>query len=366
MPLAKENANLKQQLKQLIETAHDNERKLKRFETIEYKLLSADNFTELLDILLVHYPSLFHVEFTSLILADLEMNFDSFFKPLLDNTNYSRVKLLHLPKDIEQLEHLSKKLYFSNYEHNKHHWLQCKDTQLLIKSIGILPLVRHGNLIGLFCCFSENESRFNSDFGTDFIKRLGNIISICLENILNHEQLTLITYTDPLTKTKNRRYFDQMLEQEVTRSNRNITSLSCVLLDIDHFKSVNDTYGHQAGDEILINIVKRIKSVLRNYEMLARFGGEEFVLILPQTANKAAINAASRIVEIIHDKEFIVNQSISLKVTISAGVSTFTSQDQILDRTLVQEQLVSLADKALYLAKDNGRDQVKSLGEIQV
>ncbi|MBF0264663.1 MAG: GGDEF domain-containing protein [Gammaproteobacteria bacterium] len=364
MSINDENNQLKLQLTEVFDLVRENEKKLKRFESIEYKLLEADSFEKLLNILFLDYPSLFKVDFTSLILSDTKLKFSHFLTSVIKQNDFNRVQLLSLPGEVEKLERYGHKICFGEYEAEKHDWLNNIPTEQTISSIGVLPLIRYNQLIGIFCCFSSQPNRFDSSSGNIFLERLGKIISICFESVLNREELTLITYTDPLTQTRNRRYFDQLLSHEVKRSNRSLSSLSCVLIDIDHFKLVNDNYGHQIGDEVLIQVVKRINGVLRTHEILARFGGEEFVILLVQTANKAAILAAQRIIDIIHNSPFELSDGQVLKVTISAGVSTFTSRNDKRDCKLVQEKLIEGADKALYVAKDSGRNQVQSSGEV--
>jgi len=366
MPIKKENEQLRHQLNEVYALVRENEEKFKRFEEIEYELLEADSFEQLLSILFVDYPSLFKVDFTSLILSDHKLKFSHFLTTLTEQDDFARIQLLNSTQELDNLNQYGKKICFGQYDHEKHQWLNNVPAKQNILSIGVLPLVRYNELIGIFCCFSSEQNRFDSNSGNIFLERLGKIISICFENVLNREELTLISFTDPLTQTRNRRYFDQLLPIEIKRSNRSLSSLSCIILDVDHFKLVNDKYGHPIGDEVLIQVVEKINSVLRTHEILARFGGEEFVLLLVQTANKAAALAAQRIVDVIHDSPFKLSDGRTLNITISAGVATFTPRESKQDCKLIQEKLIEASDAALYEAKEAGRNQVQTFGEISL
>ena len=159
---------------------------------------------------------------------------------------------------------------------------------------------------------------------------------------------------DELTGLFNRRFYDQKILAEYRRSKRNLTPLSLVLIDIDHFKSVNDNYGHLAGDECLIWISEYIKqSLKRSSDMAFRYGGEEFCLILPDTDSKGALALAEALRENIAKQAFSYKE-IDISLTIINGNFTYSQQENILP-----EQLFLGADKALYQAKHNGRNQTQ-------
>jgi len=159
---------------------------------------------------------------------------------------------------------------------------------------------------------------------------------------------------DELTGLFNRRFYDQKILAEYRRSKRNLTPLSLVLIDIDHFKAVNDTYGHLAGDRCLVWISEHIKqSMKRSTDMAFRYGGEEFCLILPDTDGKGAVALAETLRENIV-KQVCSFKEIDIKLTISSGICTYQQQEDV-----SPEQLFSGADKALYQAKHDGRNQTQ-------
>ncbi len=178
-------------------------------------------------------------------------------------------------------------------------------------------------------------------------------LNIALQELeqANHE-LELKNTIDDLTGLYNRRFYDQKIMAEYRRSKRNLTPLSLVIIDIDHFKSVNDNYGHLAGDQCLMWLSKLIKQCLRrSSDMGFRYGGEEFCLILPDTDNEGAMQLAEILRKKI-EKQTFHYQDIDISLTISCGVCTYQQENDVLP-----EQLFMGADKALYQAKNSGRNQ---------
>lgn len=165
------------------------------------------------------------------------------------------------------------------------------------------------------------------------------------------EQLEIMSHQDGLTKIYNRRHLDEQMHKEFNRSKRYGGPLSIVHMDIDHFKAVNDTYGHLAGDEILRQVAQRLTACLRKDDCLGRYGGEEFTVILPSTGQEGALFLAERLRESIADT-LIQWESQSLAISISLGVSTLHSGIK------KYENLLKEADEALYYSKDHGRNKV--------
>lgn len=160
---------------------------------------------------------------------------------------------------------------------------------------------------------------------------------------------------DELSGLYNRRFYDQKILAEFRRSRRNLTPLSIVLVDIDHFKKVNDSYGHLLGDKCIVEISNTIKVLLnRSSDVGCRYGGEEFCLILPETNNEGAITIAQELCKRVSQQP-IVNTEFTIKLTISCGVSTYQQEESV-----TPEILFDNADKALYKAKQSGRNQVQA------
>ena len=166
-----------------------------------------------------------------------------------------------------------------------------------------------------------------------------------LENLAN---------IDGLTEVHNHRYFQEFLEKEINRSIRNENALSLLLLDIDHFKRFNDTYGHQTGDFILKELCRVLKQELREYDLLARYGGEEFVVVLPETDGEEAMVVGEKLRRAVDDYTFDDGDH-TYHVTVSIGVASARP----LDRSFQKNDLIGRADQALYEAKAKGRNRVE-------
>ncbi len=160
---------------------------------------------------------------------------------------------------------------------------------------------------------------------------------------------------DGLTNLFNRRYFDEALNCELSRAVRSKSSLSLCMMDIDHFKKVNDTYGHTTGDAVLKQVSKIITDTVRRYDIACRNGGEEFGIILPETSRPDAKNVCNRI-RINVEKHLFESHSFSFNITLSAGV---TILDKVVPDDLESSEIIlTRADQALYEAKEGGRNRV--------
>ena len=171
-------------------------------------------------------------------------------------------------------------------------------------------------------------------------------------------RLEKLAITDGLTKLFNLRQFYSQLEVEVDRSNRYGHSLALLLLDIDHFKKYNDTFGHLAGDKVLIRLGKIIRSGLRTMDSAYRYGGEEFTVILPETGGAEAKTAAERIRKAVEIENFYPEPDKPHQITISIGVTEYSMPEELAD-------FIQRADKAMYLSKLAGRNKVSSLFKEQ-
>lgn len=165
--------------------------------------------------------------------------------------------------------------------------------------------------------------------------------------------LESLSTTDALTGISNRRNFDSLLQQELARTRRYDTRLSCIMFDIDHFKKVNDNYGHLLGDEVLKMIGEVLRNELRSHDIYARYGGEEFVVLLPETGIEAARKVAEKLRNAIASQTVRHNKH-SVNVTVSLGVAEYNPE-----KMTAATEMVEAADKALYEAKDAGRNRTK-------
>ena len=182
-----------------------------------------------------------------------------------------------------------------------------------------------------------------------------------------HEEVYRLSILDGLTSVHNKRFFDEVLEREVARSQRHGGSLALVLFDIDHFKDINDTYGHLAGDTILVLLCRRIRPRIRREDVLARIGGEEFACLLTETTRGGALGFAEDIRQLVEREPFVCDGAL-IRVSVSLGVAAFEPQpgnklpvdDTRATAASLKDalELVRRADERLYAAKRAGRNRV--------
>jgi len=213
-----------------------------------------------------------------------------------------------------------------------------------------IPLMIEKEVVGVLNINDVDQDPFNVN-DLDFILNLSEFIAMSISNAVLYEQANKLAVTDGLTGISNRQSVEKSLQIEFERSKRYNSPLSLILLDVDHFKDVNDTYGHQKGDEILIAVASLLKKACRANDIAARYGGEEFLMILPQSNAQGAFKIAERVREGIMKMSFTGNDS-NFSVTTSCGVAE-------LDRDLIKNtnQLIAMADQALYGAKNSGRNK---------
>ncbi len=170
------------------------------------------------------------------------------------------------------------------------------------------------------------------------------------------QELKLLALTDPLTKLYNRRFFIDASQAFLEMAKRDKSPLSLLMIDIDKFKNINDTYGHQIGDEIIKLLANIMLEGQRKSDMSCRYGGEEFVVLLPQTSLKKAQHVAQKLKESVEVSHFKITEKYDITFTISVGVSTVNIENEI-----NIEKALKRADDALYEAKENGRNQIRTI-----
>ncbi|MDX9709864.1 MAG: diguanylate cyclase [Trichloromonas sp.] len=171
----------------------------------------------------------------------------------------------------------------------------------------------------------------------------------------SNQALMELSNTDPLTHLSNRRFLMKTLEKELQRCERSQKPMALIMVDVDHFKPVNDTYGHQQGDVVLQTLADQMKAHLRDYDLAARFGGEEFALVLPETALAEAVQAAERLRVAISELRIPADHN-EIRLTISLGVATYPHP-----KVRTVDNLILEADRALYNAKEKGRNRVETI-----
>lgn len=356
--LESENRLLRQQLQALLHEARQNETKMRRFDQFQHRLIGADSLPELAHLLLSEYGKKFGITSVALALVDREGEVARIMADGLANgTARNGLALLRSPAALESLYGKKREPWLGAFDTARHRAL-FNAPPGAIASVALLPLVRHGELIGSLHLGSANPDRYLAGCGTDFLERLAEIIAVCVENTLSQERLKQLGLTDALTGVQNRRYFEHRCQVEIGQARRHGHPLACMFIDIDKFKHINDTYGHQAGDEVLAGVAGFIQSHLRVGDTIARYGGEEFVALLPQTDMYHANQIAERIRSRIAEENLHAPSGHSITLTISIGIAMLPAGETAAENRQLADRMIAAADKALYEAKHGGRNRV--------
>ncbi len=224
---------------------------------------------------------------------------------------------------------------------------RAETSPLTVRSLLAEPLWSGGNVIGVLSISSPLTQTF-----TNFHHLLVRLLANCSAPPIERARLRRLAMTDDLTLAYNQRYLVPRVQEELERSRRTNAPLSLLLLDLDHFKRVNDTYGHELGDKVLRQFADRVRASVRRIDVLIRRGGEEFVLIMPQSDAAAASMTADRIRGAIANVVFNLDDGITLQQAVSIGVATWTGTESV-------DVFAARADSAMYRAKENGRNRVE-------
>jgi diguanylate cyclase (GGDEF)-like protein len=215
-----------------------------------------------------------------------------------------------------------------------------------------VPMAAHGDIIGLLSLEWLPTARGLSEIERDLVIAAGEQISLSLANLRLREQLREQSVIDSLTGLYNRRFLQESLKRELLRAERQKKPLSAIMLDIDHFKRLNDTYGHDAGDHVLRTVGKELKQFFRGSDVACRYGGEEIAVVLPETPLAGALTRAEYLRQMISNLELRYGGQLLSRVTVSLGVAAYPQHGS------TEEDLLQAADRALYRAKGEGRDRV--------
>ncbi len=344
-------------LGELTEEVARNDDKMQRTQQRELALLQAEDLDSLLTVLVDGLRVSYGLEYVSVVLCDPDHDIRHLL--LANNTPAESFADLLIVESLTGLAPQYIALHqpwlggFAACDHQ----LICPNAQGL-KSIAMIPLKHRGKAIGSINLCSGDAHRFTSDHASDFLAHLGVIASFCVENTVNRARLLRSGFTDVLTGWNNRRYLSLRLGEELARARRDQTAIVCLMLDVDHFKRVNDTWGHAAGDAVLRELAQRIESQVRASDVAARYGGEEFVVLLPNTEVGSASLLAERVRASISKTPFELPCGESVTVTVSIGISEVRPDSDETDLKTLGDSLVARADVALYAAKSAGRDRV--------
>lgn len=358
-----ENRVLQGRLQDLTEEVSRNEALLRKTQERELELLRAGSLAQLLERLIHGLRVSYQLDAVTLVLNDPQheirhlMAGDGF---LVDELR--EVQFVDALKEVApRLPELDRPWLGPFYK---------EDHDLLIQgavrsgSVALIPLWRNEQLDGLLVFCSRDPMRFNKELASDFLAHLGVVAAICIENSVNRAKLVRSGLTDFLTGFHNRRYLQSRLREELARAQRAHQYLVCLMIDVDHFKRINDQYGHLAGDAVLREVARRVDAEMRTSDTGARFGGDEFAIVLAQSSFEDGERVAQRVLHAVSGQPIKVGASGAETVTLSIGVAAAAPGAEVRDLKHMAERLIAEADAALYRAKSGGRNRVTTSQNI--
>ena len=353
---------LQARLAALTEQVNRNDSLLRKTQERELELLRAGSLSQLFERLITGLRASYQLDGVGLILHDPQheirhlLSGDGLALDALPGVCFVDALTTQAP----QLAHLERP------------WLgpfQKADHELLLpgvahaESLALIPLRRHEQLDGVLVFSSLDPLRFTQELASDFLAHLGLVAAICIENAVNRARLLRSGYTDFLTGFHNRRYLHARLREELARAQRARQSIVCLMIDLDHFKRINDQYGHLAGDGVLREVAQRIDAEMRISDTSARFGGDEFALVLSEAAITDAEKVAARVLHTVRNQPVFIGK-VAETITLSIGLAAATPGPGMRDYKVLAERLMAEADAALYRAKSAGRNRIATSPNI--
>lgn len=329
--------------KSLFERVRENEQLAEKFYQVELKILATLNYADFFKTLLGEIAEVFDVPFVwfSLIrgteveclLRDrcdcqLEEVISCVDRELVERFVGENKEVLRVNEDLHHyLPLLPQKQYHA------------------VRSLAVAPIFVDGELVGTLNQADGDPRRFSPDLNPVLLQRLALKVSICMSNVTAHEKLRGLACLDPLTGLFNRRVMDQALQREFNRAVRYATPLSVVFIDLDDFKQVNDCYGHGVGDQLLQHLAAQMKELSRSSDLVSRFAGDEFVLILPETDLTKATALLKRMTDTLQQRPLAFDGG-ELSVSLSYGIASLPDPEVV-----SHDQLLKKADQCLYRHK---------------
>jgi len=337
----------------LLHWMHENEKLQRKFHTLESRILSILNLQDFFEILLTEMSAIFQVPYVWLSVIK-KSSMASLINPLIHSKIIiAKTQFLDSQEFDQVFGNNSTPLLFTRdlspcrvfLPGNRKYHSGC---------IAIAPVQIDGEIVGSLNQWDPSFTRFEPNMDTSFLEQLMMKVSLCLSNVAAHERLKYFAYHDPLTGLLNRRAFETELHREFSRAKRHFQNLSLVFMDLDKFKKINDRYGHDAGDDVLVYVADTIGSLIRDEDIFARFAGDEFVLILPETPSAKAETLMRR-VQACLDANPLRHNDIHLNISLSYGIAS-------LRETTIQNaaDLLKKADNFLYDEKEKKTHYLKN------
>lgn len=355
--LAAENRRLQGQLSRLTDEAARNDAVLRKTQERELELLRTRSLYELLDRLINGLRTSHQLDLVALALHDPQheirhlLAVDGSVPDELRDIQFVD-SLVSLAPQITTLE----RPWLGAYNRAEHGRIAPRGPDR--GSIAMVPLRRNEQLDGVLVFASTDPRRFMPQLASDFLAHLGLVAAFCLENAINRARLLRSGFTDFLTGFHNRRYLNARLREELARAQRAKHAIICLMIDVDYFKRINDKHGHLAGDAVLREVARRIDVQMRVSDTGARFGGDEFAIVLPQGSIADGEKVAGRVLAAVRGEGVVVAPGVTEKVTLSIGVAAAAPAQNARDYRVLADRLIAEADAALYRAKSAGRNRI--------
>jgi diguanylate cyclase (GGDEF)-like protein len=355
--LEAEVIRLRRRIAALMDEATTNERLLKKTQQRELELLKAADLPQLFEVICNRLAVSYGLQLVTLVLWDPNHEIQHLLLGAhVQLEAYPRVIFVDEIAAMVQWFQPGKQPILGPYRADQHQPLF--KSAAVIKSVALIPLWQQERLRGCLCFGSQDQQRFTQHLGTDFLAHIGIIASFAIDNAVNRARLVRSGLTDFLTGWHNRRYLHERLKEELSRAQRAKTTMACVLLDLDHFKTINDTYGHLAGDMALQAAAERINLQIRGSDAAARFGGDEFVVLARDISVDQVSILAERMRMAVGESPLVLPDGTQHSLTVSIGVAVMQMTGAKVDIKAAAEQLLAEADAALYRAKQQGRNRI--------
>lgn len=336
----------------MIERFRENEDLARKFHDVESRILSVLNFRDFFERLLLEISSIFEIPLVWFSLLEESDDSHLIRQSTTSKVLRERMNLIDRDNFLQLVGHPDRTLLV-NERITRYSRLLPPNRSLNIGSMAVVPVTLDGELVGSLNLADGSSSRYAPGLNTVLLERLALKVSLCLSNVTAHEKLSKVAHHDPLTDLLNRRAMETILLREFDRARRYHRPLSVVFVDLDDFKQVNDSYGHDSGDLLLQHLAASMLRMCRASDVVTRYAGDEFVLILPETVRARAAQLVQRIrTELAHFPLMLAGEAVA--VTASCGIAS-TEDESIADMAM----LLKAADTMLYASKTN-RKKVQS------